>query len=130
MSRFRRSIIGSTENEKIVYSMDSWSVTGATNNQNIVSLSNFSGYKSGKSYRLTFDYDITTVNDGTNTIRVINTGAFGASGIIVDASSSGNHKGSASYDITAKADGGMTLRLSISASTVTATIKNLKVVKL
>ena len=112
--------------------MDSWSVTGATNNQNIVSLSNFSGYKSGKSYRLTFDYDITTVNDGTNTIRVINaaTGAFGASGIIVNASSSGNYKGSASYDITAKADGGMILRLSISASTVTATIKNLKVVEL
>ena len=130
MSRFRRSIIGSTENEKIVYSMDSWSVTGATNNQYIVSLSNFSGYKSGKSYRLTFDYDITTVNDGTNTIRVINTGAFGASGIIVNASSSGNHKGSASYDSTAKADGGMLLRLSISASTVTATISNLKVVEL
>ena len=130
MSRFRRSIIGSTENEKIVYSMDSWSVTGATSNQNIVSLSNFSGYKSGKSYRLTFDYDITTVNDGTNTIRVINTGAFGASGIIVDASSSGNHNGAASHAITAKADGGMVLRLSISASTVTATIKNLKVVEL
>ena len=110
--------------------MDSWSVTGATNNQYIVSLSNFSGYKSGKSYRLTFDYDITTVNNGTNTIRVINTGAFGASGIIVDASSSGNHKGSASYDSTAKADGGMLLRLSISASTVTATISNLKVVEL
>lgn len=130
MSRFRRSIIGSTENEKIVYSMDSWSVTGATGNQNIVSLSNYSGYSSGKTYRLTFDYDITTVNSGWAVIRIVSAGAFGASGIIVDASTAGNHKDSASYDLTAKADGGMLLRFYISASTVTATISNLKVVEL
>lgn len=130
MSVFRRAILGAKTSEKVVFSLASWSVTGATSNQNIVSLSDFSGYSSGKTYRLTFDYDITTVNNGTNVIRTVNTGAFGASGFIVDASTAGNHKDSASYNITAKADGGMLLRFYISTSTVTATISNLKVVEL
>ena len=122
MSKFRRAIIGSAENEKIVYSMSSWSVTGATSNQNIVNLNDFSGYISGKTYRLIFDYEVTTSVDGHSVIRTVNTGAFGSSGIIVDASSAGNHKGSVSYDLTAKADGGMLLRFYISTSTVTAII--------
>ena len=130
MSEFRRAIIGSSENEKVVYSKNLWSVTGATSNQNIISLSDFSGYVSGKTYRLIFDYEITTSVDGYAVIRSVNSGAFGASGFIVDASSAGNHKGSVSYDLTAKADGGMLLRFYISTSTVTATIKNLKVVEL
>ena len=130
MNRRRIMVLKNQNAENVVFTKSLWTTTGATSNQNIVSLSDFLGYKSGKTYRLTFDYDITTVNDGTNTIRVINTGAFGASGIIVDASTAGNHKDSASYDITAKADGGMLLRFSISASTVTATLKNLKVVEL
>ena len=130
MSRFRRSIIGSTENEKIVYSMDSWSVTGATNNQNIVSLSNFSGYKSGKNYRLIFDYEVTTSVDGYAVIRTVNTGAFGSSGIILNSSTAGSHKGSVSYDLTAKSDGGMLLRFYISTASITANITNIKVVEL
>lgn len=130
MSKFRRAIIGSSENEKVVYSKNLWSVTGATSNQNIISLSDFSGYVSGKTYRLIFDYEITTSVAGYAAIRSVNAGAFGSSGIIVDASSAGNHKGSVSYDLKAKADGGMLLRFYISTSTVTATIKNLKVVEL
>ena len=102
MSRFRRSIIGSTENEKIVYSMSSWSVTGATSNQNIINSNAFSGYISGKTYRLIFDYEVTTSVDGYAVIRTVNTGAFGSSGIILNSSTAGSHKGSVFYDLTAK----------------------------
>ena len=130
MSKFRRAIIGSAENEKIVYSMSSWSVTGATSNQNIVNLNAFSGYISGKAYRLIFDYEVTTSVDGFAVIRTVNTGAFGSSGFILDSSTAGSHKGSVSYDLTAKSDGGMLLRFYISTASITANIKNLKVVEL
>ena len=130
MSKFRRAIIGSSENEKVVYSKNLWSVTGATSNQNIISLSDFSGYVSGKTYRLIFDYEVTTSVDGYAVIRTVNTGAFGSSGIILDSSTAGSHKGSVSYDLTAKSDGGMLLRFYISTASITANITNIKVVEL